>query len=79
MILLLKDGTEVLVKPMRVGRDYETPPDHFYFVDFERHHAEIAAFHLDRLVNIGEAPFFYACCILKKEIYFVLILCVCVC
>jgi len=74
LILLLADGTEVLVKPMRwvrffvtlmilfyrhskaninlfysrVPRDYITPPDHFYFVDFERHHAEIAAYHVDK-------------------------------
>ena len=47
ILMKLKDGADVLVKPMKVNRDYETPPDHFYFTDFERHHAEIASFHVD--------------------------------
>jgi hypothetical protein len=40
----------------RTPRDYITPDDHFYFVDFERHHAEIAAYHVDRILGFNRVP-----------------------
>ncbi|XP_072229475.1 pseudokinase FAM20A isoform X1 [Leuresthes tenuis] len=56
LALKMRNFAKVMFKPMRQQRDEETPEDFFYFVDFQRHNAEIAAFHLDRILDFRRVP-----------------------
>ncbi|XP_028331907.1 pseudokinase FAM20A [Gouania willdenowi] len=56
LALKMRNLAKVMYKPMRQQRDDETPEDVFYFVDFQRHNAEIASFHLDRILDFRRVP-----------------------
>ncbi|XP_059167528.1 extracellular serine/threonine protein kinase FAM20C-like [Physella acuta] len=56
LTLTFDDGGRAMFKPVKTTKYQETLPDHFYFSDRERPMAEIAAFHLDRVLAFYRAP-----------------------
>ncbi|CAG5128681.1 unnamed protein product [Candidula unifasciata] len=56
LIVTLSNGAQGVFKGKSFGRDYQTPPDLMYFSEFDRHNAEIAAFHLDKILGFYRAP-----------------------
>ncbi|XP_056157623.1 dynein heavy chain domain-containing protein 1 [Lampris incognitus] len=56
LVISFPNYGRAMLKPMKQERDEETNYNLFYFSDFERHNAELAAFHLDRILGYRRIP-----------------------
>ncbi|XP_059167530.1 extracellular serine/threonine protein kinase FAM20C-like [Physella acuta] len=56
LTLTFDNGGKGMFKAMRFPREQETSPNTFFFNDFERPMAEIAAFHLDKALAFYRVP-----------------------
>ncbi|XP_056304016.1 extracellular serine/threonine protein kinase FAM20C [Danio aesculapii] len=56
LVMSFPNYGQALFKPMKQERHEETNVNLYYFSDFERHNAEIAAFHLDRILGFRRIP-----------------------
>ncbi|XP_041640064.1 extracellular serine/threonine protein kinase FAM20C-like [Cheilinus undulatus] len=56
LVMSFPNYGQAMFKPMKQERDEETNYNLYYFSDFERHNAEIAAFHLDRILGYRRIP-----------------------
>ncbi|KAM9857050.1 extracellular serine/threonine protein kinase FAM20C-like [Aulostomus maculatus] len=56
LVMSFPNYGQALFKPKKQARDEETNYNLYYFSDFERHNAEIAAFHLDRILGYRRVP-----------------------
>lgn len=53
-LLILEGGQKVVFKPKRYSRDYVVEGEPY--AGYDRHNAEVAAFHLDRILGFRRAP-----------------------
>ncbi|XP_063065263.1 extracellular serine/threonine protein kinase FAM20C [Engraulis encrasicolus] len=56
LVMSFPNYGQALFKPMKQERHEETNYNLYYFSDFERHNAEIAAYHLDRVLGFRRVP-----------------------